>query len=58
MVYIHQIFCDNHFMKYRSQIIMLYTINIHSAVKHIQGCKMDTMLCLNYISIKLGEKNF
>ena len=36
MVDIHQIFCDNHFMMYISQIIMLHTINIHSAVKCTQ----------------------
>ena len=36
MVDIHQIFCDNHFMMYVSQIIMLHTINIHSAVKCTQ----------------------
>ena len=38
MVDIHQIFCDNHFMMYISQIIMLHTINIHSAVKCTQCC--------------------
>ena len=34
--------CDNHFMIYMSQIIILYT---------------HTMTYVNYISIKLEEKN-
>ena len=29
---VHKIYCDNHFMMYVSQIIMLHTSNLHSAV--------------------------
>ena len=28
---VHQTYCGNHFMMYVSQIIMLYTLNLHSA---------------------------
>ena len=27
-----QTYCDNHFMTYMSQIIMLYPLNLHTAV--------------------------
>ena len=30
-----QIYCDNHFMMYKSQIITLYTLNLHSAVDQL-----------------------
>ena len=35
---VHWTFCDNHFVVYVSRIIMLYTLNLHSAV---------SQLCLN-----------
>ena len=41
---VHPIYCDNHFMMYVSQVIMLCTLNLYNAV-----CQ--------YISIKLEEKN-
>ena len=44
MVDVHQTYCDNHFMMYVSQIIMLYTLNLYSAVSQL------------YLSIKLEEK--
>ena len=43
MIDFHQTYVDNHFMMYVSQIIMLY-LNY-------------TVLSVNYISIKLEEKN-
>ena len=36
-------YCDNHFMTYVNQIIMLYTLNLY-------------VLYVNHISIKLEEK--
>ena len=41
MVDVEQIYCDNHFMIFVSQIIMLYT---------------HTLLYVNYILVKLEEK--
>ena len=32
MVEVHQIYCGNHFMMDESQIIMLYSLNLYSAV--------------------------
>ena len=32
----HQPYCDNHFMMYTSQIIMLYTLNLYNAVCQLQ----------------------
>ena len=32
MMDVHQTYCDNHFMMYVSQRIMLYTLNSYSAV--------------------------
>ena len=31
MIDINYIYCGNHFMLYKSQIIMLYTLNLYSA---------------------------
>ena len=41
----HRTYCGNHFKIYVSQIIMLYILNLHSAVIAV------------IISIKLEEKN-
>ena len=32
MMYVHQTYCNNHFMKYGGQIIMLYTLNLYSTM--------------------------
>lgn len=35
MMDVYETYCDNHFMKYVSHIIMLYTFNLHSAVSQL-----------------------
>ena len=37
MIYTQQTYCDNHFMMYVSQIIMLYTLNLYSAVCQLKN---------------------
>ena len=40
MVDVEQIYCDNHFMIFVSQIIMLYTLNLYPVVCQLHPSKI------------------
>ena len=44
----YKTYCDNHFMMYMSQITMLYTLNLYSAVCKLYLNKTGKKLCLHY----------
>ena len=53
MIGVHSTYCGNHFMMYVSQIVMLYTLNLHSAVYQLYlnttERKIKRWLCMVWI---------
>ena len=53
MIDVHQTYCGNHFMMHVSQIIMLYTRNLHNAFQlylNKAGIKKERRVIINCFS--------
>ena len=55
MMDVHQTYCENHFMKYVSQISILYTLNLYSAVWQLHLNKTGKKKKKIFLQLAFGE---